>query len=193
MVDQKNKRMEDQENAIRNQYAKLGVEEYYKQHGADYENPHFPIIEQLLVQNKDQIDYSQVLDLCCGSGEVTSVLKKLGFDKTVGCDPFTHELYRKQTKATCFEWTFKDIMRGKLTGQYSAIICSFALHLAEEKSLYALCQNLFKCSETLVIITPHKRPQLEQIQGVQKVYEDFALTDRLKKVHLKMYQVLPLG
>lgn len=181
---------DSQENAIRNQYAKLGVDAYYEQNGDNYENPHFPLIEELLQKNKERIDYSQVLDLSCGSGEVTSVLQEMGFDQSVGCDPFTHKLYRKKTQKPCFEWTFKDILKGKLTGNYSAIICSFAMHLAEEKDLYSLCLKLFQCSEQLIIITPHKRPQLENIAGVEKSFEDFALTYKQKKVRLKAYQSL---
>jgi hypothetical protein len=38
-----------------------------------------------------------------------------------------------------------------------------------------------------VIITPHKRPALENLAQVQLDFEDFALTKRGKKVKLKSY------
>lgn len=182
-----------QKKAIRNQYAQMGVEGYYKRNGFRYKNPHAPLIRELLLNNKDNLDYSKVLDLCCGSGEVTQVLQEMEFDGMEGCDPFTHKLYGKRTKRPCHKWDFKDIMRGKLIGEYSSIICSFGLHLADPKDLYALCQRLFTCSPQLVIITPHKRPVLEEIAGVEKVYEDFVLTERQKKVRLKVYSQIVYG
>jgi hypothetical protein len=40
----------------------------------------------------------------------------------------------------------------------------------------------------LVIITPHKRPQLEKLDGVKLVFEDYALTERGKKVRLREFR-----
>jgi hypothetical protein len=40
----------------------------------------------------------------------------------------------------------------------------------------------------LVVITPHKRPALEELPGIELVWEDFELTERGKKVRLKVYQ-----
>ncbi len=41
----------------------------------------------------------------------------------------------------------------------------------------------------LVIITPHKRPELEKLQGVELVLEDAVETVRGKKVRMKAYRV----
>ncbi len=172
---------------IRNHYSQLGVEEFYRTHGHDYENPHFPQIKALLEQNAYRIDYSNVLDFCCGSGEVSRVLTDLGFDNSIGCDPFTAEAYQRSTQKTCLTYNFEDVIRGQLTGNFSAIICSFAMHLCPHKQLYPLVYQLFRLSSQLIIITPHKRPALETLDGVNLGFEDFALTERGKKVRLKGY------
>ena len=174
-------------NAIRNQYAELGVDAYYEQYGSVYENPHFEYIAQLLKQNETRIDYSNVLDLCCGGGEVTMILQDLGFSETVGCDPFTQAAFEKNTSKSALSLSFDDIIKGKLTPQYSAVICSFAMHLCPEKQLFSLVDALYRCTNQIIIITPHKRPELENLQNTALDFEDFVLTERGKKVRLKSY------
>ena len=174
--------------SIRGYYEKLGVEDYYKRHAYDYSNPHFEQIRELLINNKDNIDYNNVLDFCAGAGEVTLVLQELGFDNALGCDPFTHKVYKRKTKRPCLRLDFKAVIRHQLEGDYSAIVCSFGMHLCPPKELYPLVFELFQHAPKLIIITPHKRPVLEELAGVQKTYEDFALTERGKKVRLKVYE-----
>ena len=43
--------------AIRNQYAQLGVDNYYKTNADVYQNPHKAIITSLISQSLDRIDY----------------------------------------------------------------------------------------------------------------------------------------
>jgi len=62
------------------------------------------------------------------------------------------------------------------------------MHLCPEKQLYPLAYQLFQCSPQLVIITPHKRPQLEKLDGVNLDFDDFTLTQKGKKVFLKSYR-----
>jgi len=174
--------------AIRNLYTQLGVERYYKEHGTDYTNPHAMYIEQLIKKNEERIDYTNVLDFCCGSGEVSLYLKELGYNESVGSDPFTQKAYKRMMGKNCLSLSFKDVIKGKLSGEYSSIICSFAMHLCEEGQLYPLVHQLFSCSPQLVIITPHKRPLLENIDGVKLDFEDFVLTAKGKKVRLKSYK-----
>lgn len=173
---------------IRDEYKDQGVENYYLEQGANYENPHFAQVKDLLLQNSAHIDYSRVLDLSCGSGEVSFVLKELGFSETEACDPYTQEAYQVRMGTYCRPWSFEDIVKGALTDQYSAVICSFAMHLCPEELLFALVYQLFQHTKLLVIITPHKRPELEKLEGVRLIFEDFTLTERGKKVRLKAYQ-----
>ncbi len=71
---------DDEPDALRLQYEKYGVEGYYSGFGAGYRNPHEPEIRRLLgsVVEKWRPDLSSVLDLACGSGEVTLALRDLG-------------------------------------------------------------------------------------------------------------------
>ena len=175
--------------AIRLAYEKWGVEKYYQQYGADYSNPHQHYIFDLLQQTHTKINYSQVLDLCCGAGEVTSSLRTLGYDDVTGCDPFTQAAYLQKTGLTCLPFDFKQIAQGALSGtHYSTIICSFALHLCPPSLLYTTLYQLFECTSHLVIITPHKRPDL----GIYPEFECFeqaiSYTRKKKAVRLKAYR-----
>ncbi|MEO1516989.1 MAG: class I SAM-dependent methyltransferase [Bacteroidota bacterium] len=175
--------------AIRNQYDKLGVEGYYQQHGQAYENPHFPYVRQLLLQNRERIDCTHALDFCCGSGEVSRVLLEMGEQTFAASDPYTQAAYRQQLGRDCWSHSFEDVIRGQLEGTFSAVICSFAMHLCPPKQLYPLAHALLTHSPLLVIITPHKRPQLETISGIELAFEDFVLTqEKGKKVRLKAYR-----
>ena len=172
--------------AIRNQYQEKGVEQYYREEGAHYENPHFEQIRALLLDNQHRIDYRNVLDFCFVSGEVSLVLQELGF-KTTASDPFTQEAFQRNFQRPCLNYSFESVIKGQLEGQFSAIICSFAMHLCPEKQLFPLVFNLFRHSPKIVIITPHKRPDLAKLDGIELEYEDFELTSRGKKVRLKVY------
>lgn len=145
-------------------------------------------MRQLLHNNKERINYNQSFDFCCGGGEVSMALKDLGYTNTIASDPFTQAAYAKNINKNCLDYTFMDIIKGKLTGVYTSIICSFAMHLCPEKQLYSLVWQLFNHTNSLIIITPHKRPILEDLEGVNLVFEDFVLTkERGKKVRLKCY------
>jgi hypothetical protein len=49
-------------------------------------------------------------------------------------------------------------------------VCSFGLHLLDEKHMWAVVSQLLERCETIVILTPHKRPELEGVCGLAKVY-----------------------
>lgn len=177
------------EKAIRKWYEKLGVEGYYRELGAAYENPHFLQIRELLHRNRAKIAFENGLDLCCGSGEVSMVIKEMGYPLPAASDPFTAAAYQANFGATCLPFTFEDIIRGALSeqGPFSSIICSFSMHLCPVKQLFPLVYQLFRRSPQLVILTPHKRPQLERLDGIYLEFTDYVLTERGKKVFLKIY------
>jgi len=172
---------------IRKQYEIHGVDAYYSKEADNYSNPHFEQIKSLLIQNESRIDFRQILDLSCGHGEVCQVLRELGYTGFSGSDPYTWESFEKKLETPCYKWSFEDVIKGKMKGEYSSIICSFAMHLCPEKQLYPLAFQLFQHTKQLVIITPHKRPVLEKLDGVQLDFEDFSLTVKGKKVRLKSY------
>jgi hypothetical protein len=174
--------------ALRAQYEEHGADGYYKNHANDYENPHFKEIKTLIERNATRFDGSNVLDLSAGGGEISRILLDLKLGKVEGCDPFTYELFEKNTGLPCLRHSFMDIVKGAELAQYSAIICSFAMHLCLEKDLFPLVWNLFQSTKNIIILTPHKRPELENLPGVALVWEDFALTERGKKVKMKCYK-----
>jgi len=177
---------------IRNYYSELGVKAFYEANGKDYQNPHFPQIAELLQNNTHRIDYSNVLDFCCGSGEVTQVLAEMGFPNSIGSDPFTQEAFERNTGKTCNHWNFDDVVKGALEGKkFSAVICSFAMHLCEKEKQFPLVYQLFQTSPQIIILTPHKRPALELLDGVKLDFEDDAFTEKGKKVRMKAYQFRP--
>lgn len=164
----KNKVINNVRAAVRHQYEEHGVEGYYSQFGAEYRNPHESVIRDILqpaVQGW-QLNLTRVLDLACGSGEVTLALRELGCQTVDGIDPHTGEAYVARTGQQAEAFSFEQIAAGALTGRrYSLIVCSFAMHLIEESWLPILLAQLGFISGCLLIITPHKRPELRPEWG----------------------------
>lgn len=174
--------------AIRPLYEAHGAEGYYTAFGDTYENPHFPEVAALLEKNLPRFDCSGgVLDFAAGGGEVSLVLQRLGVLQITGCDPFTPALFEKNTGLPCLRLAFKNVLRSGFPASYSLIISSFALHLCPPKDLFLLTWQLLQAAPLLVILTPHKRPALEDLPGIELVWEDFVMTERGKKIRLKAY------
>ncbi len=183
--------MEDK--GISDKYRKMGVEKYYARFGSSYTNPHYREVRLLLMNNASRLDYSNTLDFCCGAGEVSTVLEELGFSSFEGMDPFTEEAFKKNHDVPFFDSDFDTIIKEGLPGKYSSVICSFAMHLCPEEKLYPLCSKIFESSPSLVIITPHKRPDLSVVDGITLEFEDFVLTAKGKKVRLRTYSHSYIG
>ncbi len=158
----------DNELAIRHLYEQHGVDNYYAKFGVEYRNPHEASIREVL---REAIalwrpDLSCVLDLACGSGEITIALQELGCSRIEGVDPYTGEAYLTRTGLMAEAVSFESIASGALAGRrYSLIICSFAMHLIEESWLPALLTQLGLIANSLMIITPHKRPEINADWG----------------------------
>ncbi|MFM8485986.1 MAG: hypothetical protein ACKOCH_06595 [Bacteroidota bacterium] len=177
--------------SIRPLYDQYGAEGYYQSQSDLYENPHLPLIERLLEQNNHRLDLKgKVLDFAAGGGEVTRALVRMGVREIEGSDPFTWSLYEKNTGLTCHRFSFMDVVKNGLGGTYSTIISSFAMHLCPQKDLFSLTWNLFQAAPLLVIITPHKRPELELLPGIELLWQDITEDDRGKKVRMKAYRML---
>lgn len=156
------------EDSIRHQYETHGARGYYERSGADYRNPHEAAIGNLLrdIVPGWSLDLTKVLDLACGSGEVTLVLRELGATNITGIDPFTGAAYLARTGQPAESYDFAALAAGALAGRhYSLIVCSFALHLAEASRLPALAYQLSELAPHLLILTPHKRPTLKPEWG----------------------------
>jgi SAM-dependent methyltransferase len=167
--------------SIRGHYQAEGVAGFYRGHGAAYRNPHEPAVAEALrlaVQRWGP-DLSAVLDLACGSGEATLVLRSLGAGRIEGADPYTGAAYAQRTGLIAEPWSFADIEAGALAGRrWSLIVCSYALHLAEESRLPGLAWRLAEAADALLVITPHKRPVLRPEWGWEPLGE--LLADRTR-------------
>lgn len=166
--------------SIRSGYEDLGIDKYYENNKDTYENPHKEVVQSLLKFAKNNWNLgNNLLDLCCGSGEVTKVFLD---SNIVGSDPYTYNLYHKNTNRKCFKQTFKDIVCNGLVGSYDTVICSFAMHLCEESMLPTLLWQISQKTDKLLILTPHKRPNCNNISGWK--------TERIikeKKVTMTLY------
>lgn len=167
-----------------------GVDVYYQNVGDQYQNPHLDTIKKLLQKNLDYIDKSgQILDLCAGTGQISQILEENEFDDYMGCDPFLYEIYEKVIGKQCLPYNFLDLIQFKLEGCFSSIICSFGMHLCKEGQLYGLIYALSHLSKQLVIISPHKRPDLSSIGLCQLIRSDDETNVNGKHIYLKIYQL----
>ena len=149
--------------AIRTEYEDLGVDDFYKKKGKDYINPHLEYIKQSIktIVDSGSVDLSNVLDLASGTGEVTNILNDLGYYDIEATDSYLFKEYEDNTGYKCMKYSFQDIQQGKLRDKkYSAIICSYALHLADKSILHGVFWELSMISDYLVIISPNKRPEV---------------------------------
>ena len=115
--------------AMRQNYECLGVDGYYQRHGKRYRNPHEMKINSALRRmlfNADNewislIDFSFVLDLCCGSGEMTLFLRaylekhrRKRPARIEGLDPYSYDAYLERTGVRAHRFCFQDIQSGVL-------------------------------------------------------------------------------
>ncbi len=154
-----------------------GVEQHYRRHAADYRNPHAEVIDAIvkLAVARWPIERGTVCDLACGAGEFTLALRAaLGeaMPEVVGLDPFTAQAYTSQTGGVCEAIGFEQIVAGEIRGQrFSLIGCSFAMHLCPISLLPALCMELAQRAGAMLIITPHKRPTIQDDWGWEPLGE----------------------
>ncbi len=145
-------------------YAEYGAERYYRELGAEYRNPHEDAVGEAILEARLRWDLplARVLDLACGSGEVTIAVEALD-GCSVGCDPFTQRAFLARTGRMPLPHSFQDIAKGALReqGDYSLIVCSYALHLLEPSWFHALGSMLAFHSDKFLVLTPHKRPEFK--------------------------------
>lgn len=154
--------------SVRSKYQKYGVKNFYEFNYDQYNNPHEPIIHKSIsfVNDNWNSDFTKVLDLACGKGEVTKILNKLGYINIDAVDAYSCKYYEKETKKKCSPLSFDDIINGDLDDEhYSIVVCSFALHLLETSKLPIFLYKLSQISEQLLILSPHKKPEIREEWG----------------------------
>ncbi len=205
----KSEEKQNEKEGIRNRYASMGVSNYYEKHGKEYKNPHEKRVHGALsnfmentlpklipsVKGLENIKWNKLLDLCCGSGEVTLFYEnyhKKGIKLNIlGCDPFTFEAYEKRTSKKALKYNFNEIQNGKLNeliekrGKFEVIICSYALHLCDISKLPLIIYNLSLISSFFMVITPHKKPNLKRKWGLNLICETV-----YERVRIRFYESL---
>jgi len=154
--------------SVRSKYQKYGVKNFYQFHYDQYKNPHESIIHESIefINNNWNIDFTKNLDLACGTGEVTNSLIKLGYNNIDAVDAYSCKYYENETNKKCDIISFDDIIHGALDNKkYTTIICSFALHLLETSKLPIFLYKLSQISNQLLILSPHKRPEIREEWG----------------------------
>jgi len=154
--------------SIRSKYQKYGVKNFYEWNFDQYNNPHEPIIQKSIkfVNDNWKVNFNKSLDLAAGNGEVTKTLINLGYNDIDACDAYSCEYYEKENNRKCQKISFDDIIKGALDNKkYDIIICSFALHLLEDSKLPIFLYKLTQISNQLLILSPHKRPEIKEEWG----------------------------
>ena len=111
--------------------------------------------------------------------------------KMTGCDPYTFEAFEKRMGFKCLQYNFIDITNGSLLeyceknkiNKFSLIVCSYALHLCDKDKLQMVVYFLSLCCQYLLILTPHKRPQINHTWGFQLLHENV-----INRVRIRYYQ-----
>lgn len=175
--------------SMSDEYNRLGVQKYYEVHARDYRNVHYAeiikAVDTLMQAYKESegfTDSLSVLDLACGSGEATLALQRwqathLARSRAIipttitidGADPYTGPAYEDRTGKVAASFSFEDVAAGCLGEQqlqYDLCICSFAMHLIQDKSyLWCTLNALARSCTFLALLSPHKKPDVASSTG----------------------------
>ncbi|WVR07630.1 hypothetical protein IAU60_004672 [Kwoniella sp. DSM 27419] len=113
--------------------------------------------------------------LVFGTYDPPALPKSFSLD-VVATDPYTAPAYTSRTSRPCHDLSFTDLANGSIppdmpsppSGEpiWDLIICSFALHLVTSPSeLFALLYELSGKARWLVIVAPHKKPEIKESWG----------------------------
>uniref|UniRef100_A0A061SH74 Methyltransferase domain-containing protein n=1 Tax=Tetraselmis sp. GSL018 TaxID=582737 RepID=A0A061SH74_9CHLO len=191
--------------SIRGCYQALGVRRFYEERGGDYVNPHFAtlvevtpgILSEILLPRLYEIAANGgMLDLCCGSGEMTVIFRSWleEVNSTIemdisAADPFTCEAYKRSTGKMAETWSFEDVCDGVLDdlGLSFGLVCiSYAVHLLEPSRNSAFFQNLSRHSRLMLIVSPTKNKGIvdESLGWRQAEYRT------VQRIHFRLYETL---
>jgi hypothetical protein len=188
---------------------KDGAETHYKAAGDEYRNPHEAAVVKALVTGLKSFGLVQslskgdaggvikrlnaaspILDLAAGSGEITLALTAAGFTNVTGCDPFTGAAFLTRVGRPAEPWSFQDIGEGALTDggrSFELCVCSYALHLVEASWMFAVLYELARNCDYLMVISPHKKPDIPPGSSWEAVAPGEIRVDR---VHVRVFKSL---
>ena len=177
---------------MRKEYNEHGVVGFYEKFGKTYRNKHFPEIKRVIRTIASALPEDlprgriRLLDLACGSGEAALAFVDAGLtslDLVDGCDPYTFEAFKEMVGKTAHPWSFEDIADGKLDDRkYDLCICSFALHLVDSSKLLGVCYQLATACKYLLVLTPHKKPDIRPAMGWDLKFEIVC-----ERIHARLY------
>ena len=146
---------------ITEQYRTIGVQEYYQDPNtqATYSNPHALFIENSLrtIFCENFTEGVTVLDLACGDGLISSILKECGVSDIEGSDKYMYERYTNETGFNCYDYSFEDIADFNCTfdKHYDVIVCSYAYDIVPESYKQKLLYALSTYTDNLILIRPN--------------------------------------
>jgi ubiquinone/menaquinone biosynthesis C-methylase UbiE len=179
---------------IRNMYSSLGVTQFYKKYGDYYRNPHQLAIQDLVKESLKFRPSSDlpILDLCCGSGEVSNSLLSAGISKKLieASDPYTNKAFKKSTGLKSHKWSFLDIVKNGLPRMYSSIYCSYALHLCPEDLIPILLFRIAENCQQFIIISPSNKTAPKNNPFFKEIYQFKGSRRGEKGIHLFIFESL---
>lgn len=139
-------------------YRQEGVDEFYRNHSVEYVNPHAIYVEHCLNYCTFQSG-ERILDLGCGDGLVTKVLKPRGRFHLVGVDKYMAQRYRDETGCQCFEASFEEIAtHGLPTDQeFESVVCSYMVDIIPESYRHNFFWNVASQMNRLIVIRPNSQ------------------------------------
>jgi hypothetical protein len=163
-----------------------GAVGYYAEQGASYRNPHEDGVRAMVERYADRLGSGRILDLAAGSGEVTLALVGAGvaLDRIDAHDPYTADAYRARVGRACGALSFEELP-DRLEGRWSAVVCSMALHLCERSRLPLVALTLARRADALLVLTPHKRPEVRPSWGWALEDERY---DAIERVRARLYR-----
>jgi hypothetical protein len=185
--------------SMRQNYQNQGVSSYYQTNHSTYRNPHYPTLLPAFQKFMNSTTLSHfeslsILDVACGSGEATQCFQQWTSTNNIkltyqACDPFTSQAYENVIGQPAHPYSFNDIANGCLNQQFTMAVCSFAMHLAKESLLHPLLSQLSCHSLYLLVISPHKKPIINDPERYGFVLLERMVIDR---IHFRLFQSVHL-
>lgn len=140
--------------SVYDEYSLHGVDQYYKQFATSYYNPHetkiINVIDDIL--NKYLQKTCTLLDFACGDGLISRLINIKNKNIIVkGSDPYFNNQYCN------YNFSFDDIICGKMIDQFDIIICCYAYHLLDFNKRYDFLTQLSLLTKKFIIISPSKK------------------------------------
>ncbi len=177
---------------ITDKYRTIGVQQYYQDPETQetYVNPHAQFIQECVQEAFYQYftEDATVLDLACGNGLISTVLKSCGVSNIEGSDKYMFERYSEETSLNCYPYSFEDIadFNCQFNQYYDVIICSYAFDIVPESYRNKMLYALSTYTDKLILIRPNSHEldsELWELVHKNKVQKSTATVYTKKERH----------